>query len=41
MSTHNLCFEQKCENYQTFLPENLSLPENVLFFVDKIFNIFE
>ena len=21
-STHNLCFEQKCEKYQNFLPEN-------------------
>ena len=21
-STHNLCFEQKCEEYQNFLPEN-------------------
>ena len=23
MSTHNLCFEQKCEKYQNFLSENL------------------
>ena len=22
MSTHNLCFEQKCEKYQSFLSEN-------------------
>ena len=22
MSTHNLCFEQKCEKYQKFLSEN-------------------
>ena len=22
MSTHNLCFAQKCENYQNFISEN-------------------
>ena len=34
-STHNLCFEQKCEKYQNFLSENFS------FFGCKIFNIFD
>ena len=27
MSTHNLCFEQKSENYQTFLSENFQFLE--------------
>ena len=27
MSTHNLCFEQKYENYQTFLSENFQFLE--------------
>ena len=35
MSTRNLCFEQKCETYQNFLPENFQ------FFGGEIFNIFE
>ena len=26
-STHNLCFEQKCENYQSFLSENFQFLE--------------
>ena len=34
MSTHNLCFEQKYENYQNFSSENLS------FFGSKIFSIY-
>ena len=35
MSTHNLCFEQKCEKYQSFLSENFE------FFGGKMFNTFE
>ena len=35
MSTHNLCFEQKYEKYQSFLPEKLSV------FGGEIFYIFE
>ena len=31
--THNLCFEQEYQNYQSFLSD--------LFFLCKIFNIFE
>ena len=27
MSTHNLCFEQKCEKYQSFLSENFHFLE--------------
>ena len=27
MSTHNLCFEQKCEKYQSFLSENFQFLE--------------
>ena len=27
MSTHNLWFEQKCEKYQRFLPENFRFLE--------------
>ena len=27
MRTHNLCFEQKCENYQSFLSENFQFLE--------------
>ena len=27
MSTHNLCFEQKYENYQSFLSENFQFLE--------------
>ena len=27
MSTHNLCFEQKCEKYQNFLSENFQFLE--------------
>ena len=27
MSTHNLCFEQKCEIYQNFLSENFQFLE--------------
>ena len=27
MSTHNLCFEQKYEKYQSFLPENFPFLE--------------
>ena len=27
MSTHNLCFEQKYEKYQSFLPENVRFLE--------------
>ena len=34
-STHNLCFEQKYEKYQNFLPEKLP------FFGGKIFSVFE
>ena len=34
-STHNLCFEQKYEKYQTVLSEKLS------FFGGKIFSVFE
>ena len=34
-STHNLCFEQKYENYQFFLSEIFQ------FFGDEIFYIFE
>ena len=26
-STHNLCFEQKCEKYQSFLSENFQFLE--------------
>ena len=33
--THNLCFEQKYEEYQNFLSENFS------FFSGKIFSIVE
>ena len=34
-STHNLCFEQKYEKYQSFLSENFQ------FFGGEIFHIFE
>ena len=34
-STHNLCFEQKCEKYQNFLSENFH------FCGGKIFSMFE
>ena len=34
-STHNLCFEQKYEEYQNFLSEKLP------FFGGKIFSVFE
>ena len=34
-STHNLCFEQKHENYQNVLSENLS------FIGGKFFSVFE
>ena len=27
MSTHNLCFEKKCEKYQNFLSENFQFLE--------------
>ena len=27
MSTHNLCFEQKCEKYQSFSSENFQFLE--------------
>ena len=27
MSTHNLCFEQKCEKYRSFLSENFQFLE--------------
>ena len=33
MSTHNLCFEQKCEIYQNFLSENYQ-------FLEVIFSIY-
>ena len=32
MSTYNLCFEQKCEKYQSFLSENFQFLE-VKFFM--------
>ena len=32
-STHNLCFEQKCEKYQSFLSENFQ-------FLDMKFSIY-
>ena len=35
MSTHNLCFEQKYETYQSFLSENFQ------FFGGEIFYVFE
>ena len=35
MSTHNLCFEQKCEKIEFFLSEKFQ------FFGGKIFNTFE